>query len=142
MQENGEVVCAIGSSLNIAHIQTFAQADVSLCLPPAAVTEVGAMLLRASGGLLTRGVQGAVVPWTEHAAAAVTGVTCALTANQPAVSAALLRPLVKLARHLVRMCGQTLAFLFASHTALILVMLLTTCILFPQIFAGYQARTP
>lgn len=34
MQENGEVVCCVGSSMNLHNIPTFARADVALCLPP------------------------------------------------------------------------------------------------------------
>ncbi|KAI9207507.1 uncharacterized protein BJ171DRAFT_276649 [Polychytrium aggregatum] len=121
-QENGDVVCCIGSSLNEMNVECFAMADISVSIDPLSLNK-----MRGGGNSQT----------ALHLGAAFTSAPCALTLNHD-VSLYTLTQLIHEARTLAENARQGFSFHIGCQVALSLMIQLSYIVLLPPIFTGYQ----
>ncbi|KAJ3021069.1 UNVERIFIED_CONTAM: hypothetical protein HDU68_009821, partial [Siphonaria sp. JEL0065] len=122
-QENGEVVCCIGSSLNETNAESFATADLSVAIDPFVALKVK----RSENDPLAPLVLGA----------GVTTSPCALRFYFD-TSVYSLTQLIREARTLVANAQQGFSFHFGCQMSLSGIILLSYVFLLPPVLTGYQ----
>ncbi|KAG0298939.1 hypothetical protein BGZ98_010429 [Dissophora globulifera] len=118
-QDYGEVVCCIGSSLNINNIAAFARADISIGMEP----------IRMGSG-----------PESKSAfslGAKINSLPCGLTMHSE-TSLYALTQVVREARRLLNSQRQGIVFMIASFMSISLLLLVSYCFLTPPAMTGYQ----
>ncbi|KAG0348719.1 hypothetical protein BG004_004433 [Podila humilis] len=118
-QDYGEVVCCIGSSLNIENISSFAKADISVGMEP----------IRMHSNPESRSAF--------SLAAKINSLPCGLTMHSE-TSLYALTQVVREARRLLNSQRQGAVFMIASLMSISLLMLVAYCFLLPQAMTGYQ----
>ncbi|KAF9429528.1 hypothetical protein BGZ94_010368, partial [Podila epigama] len=118
-QDYGEVVCCIGSSLNIENIAAFAKADISVGMEPIRMHSSPESKSAFSLG------------------AKINSLPCGLT-MQSETSLYALTQVVREARRLLNSQRQGAVFMIASQMSISLLMLVAYCFLLPQAMTGYQ----
>ncbi|KAJ3082962.1 hypothetical protein HDU99_001060 [Rhizoclosmatium hyalinum] len=122
-QENGEVVCCIGSSLNETNVESFATADISVAIDPFVALKT------------KRGENDPLAPLV--LGAGVTTSPCALRFYFD-TSVYSLTQLIREARTLVVNAQQGFSFHFGCQMSLSGIMLVSYIFLLPPILTGYQ----
>ncbi|KAI8588602.1 hypothetical protein BDZ88DRAFT_476427 [Geranomyces variabilis] len=123
-QEQGEVVCCIGSSLNEMNVECFSLADVSIAIDP-----LSALKLR------NYPLNGPISPLSLGAAFASSPCAFSLHSDTSIYS---LSQIIRDARTISDSGRQAIAFYLACQTSLPFIMILASCMLLPPVFAGYQ----
>ncbi|KAG0251334.1 hypothetical protein BG011_007717 [Mortierella polycephala] len=118
-QDYGEVVCCIGSSLNIDSVASFARADISVGMEP--IRMHSRPEARSAFSL----------------AAKINSLPCGLTMHSE-TSLYALTQVVREARRLLNSQRQGIVFMIASFMSISLLLLVTYCFLLPPAFAGYH----
>ncbi|KAI8848357.1 hypothetical protein BC829DRAFT_217530 [Chytridium lagenaria] len=122
-QENGEIVCCIGSSLNQYNVDCFALADIAIAVDPF-------IALKARSNL--KGPVASLV-----LSSRVITSPCALKLHFD-TSLYSLAQIIREARTLVENGTQAFAFIAGSQFALSVMMTLSYLLLLPELFTGYQ----
>ncbi|KAI1321202.1 hypothetical protein EDD11_007768 [Mortierella claussenii] len=118
-QDYGEVVCCIGSSLNINNIGAFAKADISVGMEP---IRMGSSPESRSAFSL---------------GAKINSLPCGLTMHSE-TSLYALTQVVREARRLLNSQRQGFVFMIASFMSISLLLLVSYCFLLPPAMSGYQ----
>ncbi|KAG0366803.1 hypothetical protein BGZ54_004857 [Gamsiella multidivaricata] len=118
-QDYGEVVCCIGSSLNIDNIAAFAKADISVGMEP---IRMGSSPESRSAFSL---------------GAKINSLPCGLTMHSE-TSLYALTQVVREARRLLNSQRQGVIFMIASFMSISLLLLVSYCFLLPPAMTGYQ----
>lgn len=123
LQENGEVVCCIGSSLNPHNVPIFALADVSIAVDPLHLMrhkspQVGAL----SPLLVAAGFNSAPCSLSLHLDSSLYNIT----------------QIIREARILAHNGRQSFSFYIGVQLGICFVQLLSYCFLFPPILEGYM----
>ncbi|KAI8597036.1 hypothetical protein EDD21DRAFT_229650 [Dissophora ornata] len=118
-QDYGEVVCCIGSSLNINNIAAFAKADISVGMEP---IRMGSSPESRSAFSL---------------GAKINSLPCGLTMHSE-TSLYALTQVVREARRLLNSQRQGVVFMIASFMSISLLLLVSYCFLLPPAMTGYQ----
>lgn len=128
-QEYGEVVCCVGSALNLVNSRCFAMADFSVAIEP---------LMSIKTRIHTKSKNGAQLPPSPFAiAAAINSLPAALT-MPPESSFFSLTQIIRESRTFMTNSRQGLSFLVGCHCALTVMYLISDCFLVPPIFQGYH----
>ncbi|KAG0027796.1 hypothetical protein BGZ81_005289 [Podila clonocystis] len=118
-QDYGEVVCCIGSSLNIENVPAFAKADISVGIEP----------IRMHSNPESRSAF--------SLAAKINSLPCGLTMHSE-TSLYALTQVVREARRLLNSQRQGAVFMIASLMSISLLMLVSYCFLLPEAMTGYH----
>ncbi|KAF9179828.1 hypothetical protein BGZ50_006662 [Haplosporangium sp. Z 11] len=118
-QDYGEVVCCIGSSLNIDSVASFAKADISVGMEP----------IRMHSRPESRSAF--------SLSAKINSLPCGLTMHSE-TSLYALTQVVREARRLLNSQRQGIVFMIASLMSISLLLLVTYCFLLPPVLAGYH----
>ncbi|KAF9123590.1 hypothetical protein BGX30_001345 [Mortierella sp. GBA39] len=118
-QDYGEVVCCIGSSLNINNTAAFAKADISVGMEPIKMNSSPESRSAFSLG------------------AKINSLPCGLTMHSE-TSLYALTQVVREARRLLNSQRQGVAFMIASFMSVSLLLLISYCFLLPPAMTGYQ----
>ncbi|KAF9966406.1 hypothetical protein BGZ70_002422 [Mortierella alpina] len=118
-QDYGEVVCCIGSSLNIDNIAAFAKADISVGMEPIRMHSSPESRSAFSLG------------------AKINSLPCGLTMHSE-TSLYALTQVVREARRLLNSQRQGIVFMIASFMSISLLLLVTYCFLLPPAMTGYH----
>ncbi|KAF9913999.1 hypothetical protein BX616_009167 [Lobosporangium transversale] len=118
-QDYGEVVCCIGSSLNIDNIAAFAKADISVGMEP---FRMGSSPESRSAFSL---------------GAKINSLPCGLTMHSE-TSLYALTQVIREARRLLNSQRQGVVFMIASFMSISLLLLVSYCFLLPPAMTGYQ----
>ncbi|GJJ79029.1 hypothetical protein EMPS_11388 [Entomortierella parvispora] len=118
-QDYGEVVCCIGSSLNINNIAAFAKADISVGMEPIRMHSSPESRSAFSLG------------------AKINSLPCGLTMHSE-TSLYALTQVVREARRLLNSQRQGVVFMIASFLSISLLLLVSYCFLLPAAMTGYQ----
>ncbi|KAJ3021631.1 hypothetical protein HKX48_008112 [Thoreauomyces humboldtii] len=123
-QEQGEVVCCIGSSLNEMNVECFSLADVSIAIDP-----LSALKSR------NHPPTGPLSPLSLGAAFASSPCAFSLHSDTSIYS---LSQIIRDARTISDSGRQAIAFYLGCQTSLPFIMILASCMLLPPVFTGYQ----
>ncbi|KAF9156424.1 hypothetical protein BG015_005393 [Linnemannia schmuckeri] len=118
-QDYGEVVCCIGSSLNINNTAAFAKADISVGMEPIKMNSSPESRSAFSLG------------------AKINSLPCGLTMHSE-TSLYALTQVVREARRLLNSQRQGVVFMIASFMSVSLLLLISYCFLLPPAMTGYQ----
>ncbi|KAF9352504.1 hypothetical protein BGX34_012122, partial [Mortierella sp. NVP85] len=118
-QDYGEVVCCIGSSLNIDNIAAFAKADISVGMEP----------IRMGSSPQSRSAY--------SLGAKINSLPCGLTMHSE-TSLYALTQVIREARRLLNSQRQGVVFMIASFMSISLLLLVSYCFLLPPAMTGYQ----
>ncbi|KAF9330506.1 hypothetical protein BG006_006536 [Podila minutissima] len=118
-QDYGEVVCCIGSSLNIENVAAFSKADISVGMEP----------IRMHSNPESRSAF--------SLAAKINSLPCGLTMHSE-TSLYALTQVVREARRLLNSQRQGAVFMIASLMSISLLMLVSYCFLLPEAMTGYH----
>ncbi|CAG8502932.1 3042_t:CDS:10 [Ambispora gerdemannii] len=128
-QENGEVVCCLGSALNSSNTRIFALADVGIAMEPThtkAQTNNGLCYLQDDEGQLPLAL-----------GASLTTLPCGLFMRYD-TSLYALADLIREARRLTNCLIMSSAFMIGGYLSITTLLLLSYIFLLPPIFTGYQ----
>ncbi|KAI8915014.1 hypothetical protein DFJ77DRAFT_43795 [Powellomyces hirtus] len=123
-QEQGEVVCCIGSSLNEMNVECFSLADVAIAIDP-----LSALKSR------NHPPTGPLSPLSLGAAFASSPCAFSLHSDTSIYS---LSQIIRDARTISDSGRQAIAFYLGCQTSLPFIMIIASCLLLPPVFSGYQ----
>ena len=118
-QENGEVVCVIGSSMNLMNLECFSTADIAVAVDP-----------------IPRGLSKEPMSFLA-AGASLTSISCAISL-QSDTSVYTLTQLIREARTLAENSKQAFKFYIGCMLCLVLNLMISFLLGFPPMYAGYQ----
>ena len=121
-QENGEVVCVIGSSLNDLNVPIFASADISISVDPINIPTI-------------QRKDGAIPP--AYAASLLNSMPCDLNANFGSHLYSITQ-MIRDARSLAENSVQAFAFFVTMQLTLALTIFLSYCAIVPRMFNVYH----